>query len=157
MKNKRIILCGPSACGKTFIRDQFQKKNYKGDVSYTTRTKRQGEVHKKDYYFMTWDLFSKRCKEDFFFEYVTFGGNFYGTGKKEWAECDIFIMETNGIRNLPGIDRAESLVIYIDTPMLTRLNRMFQRNIGVFAIIKRLYTDYKAFKNFGNYDLKIQS
>ena len=38
--NKRIILCGPTCAGKTYIRDKFREKGYQIDVSYTSRQPR---------------------------------------------------------------------------------------------------------------------
>ena len=42
--NKRIILVGKAGAGKDYFKDFLIEKDYKPSVSYTTRSKRDGEV-----------------------------------------------------------------------------------------------------------------
>lgn len=157
MESKRMIYVGPTCCGKTFIKEKYTEKGYLPDVSYTSRPMRPGEQEGIDYNFKTKLEFEELLKDNFFFEHVKYNGNYYGTSNYDWKHHDIFIMETNGIASLSEKDRESSLIIYVATPLSTRLKRMVKRGWGLFTIIKRLYTDYKTFSNFKTYDLKIKS
>ena len=50
--NKRLIICGPTASGKTFLRKRLEDKGFKCDVSYTSREPRPGEVDGVHYHFI---------------------------------------------------------------------------------------------------------
>ena len=52
-------------------------------VSCTTRDPRPGEVDGTHYHFISMETFDKMLEEGEFIEYVQFGGNKYGTPKKE--------------------------------------------------------------------------
>ena len=79
-----IILCGPSACGKTevgkFLSLHF---NIKKAITNTTREKRIGEVDKVDYYFTSKEDFLKMKEEDLFVETTSYNNNYYGCLKSE--------------------------------------------------------------------------
>lgn len=81
---KPLIIVGPSGVGKGTLIDHLYKK-YPGkfgfSVSYTTRAPREGEVHGKNYYYVSKDEFKKMIKEDQFVEWFEVHGNFYGTSK----------------------------------------------------------------------------
>ena len=157
MKNKRIILCGKSASGKTFLKDKFKEKGYKVDVSYTSRNKRPGEIEGIDYYFLPKKDFEIAINHVLFYEYIQFNGNYYGTGIKEWVHSDVFIMEPSAINKLSKKDRKHSFIIYMDPSFLVRLFRMLKRKISILSIFKRLHIDYKLFKDFKNFDIKLKN
>ena len=48
-------------------------------VSHTTRTKRGGEVHGEDYFFVDQAEFQQMVEEGVFLEYAEVYGNYYGT------------------------------------------------------------------------------
>lgn len=155
--SKRIILCGPTASGKTFIRDKFREKGYQIDVSYTSREPRLGEVKLVDYIFISKEFFEEAISMNKFYEYVKYGDNYYGTGAEQWNECDIFIMETDGINKIKPEDRPNCLVIFVNTPTDTRIKRMKERNWDNDKIYERLLIDQKKFTDFVNFDIEISS
>jgi guanylate kinase len=155
--NKRVILVGPTASGKNFIKEKFGKKGFNLDVSYTSRNMRKGEKDGTDYYFISEKAFKNKIMLDLFYEWVQYGDNYYGTGLKEWEECDIFIMETDGINKIKLEDRKNSLVIYVNTPIGTRIERMKERGWNSKKIYERILVDQQKFKNFKNYDIEIIS
>ncbi|MFW6327092.1 MAG: guanylate kinase, partial [Bacteroidota bacterium] len=86
MKGKLIILSAPSGSGKTTILKYLLQKdlNLEFSVSATSRKKRTGEIHGKDYYFLSPDQFRKKIDNDEFLEYEeVYAGLFYGTLKSE--------------------------------------------------------------------------
>lgn len=80
-----FIISSPSGGGKgTLIREILKSvPNIGYSVSYTTREMRQGEVHGKDYFFVSPEEFKGKVKADEFLEFATVHGNFYGTSVKQ--------------------------------------------------------------------------
>ena len=85
-ENKLILFCGPSGSGKTSIVQHLLKEfsQLSFSVSATTRNKRNGEVHGKDYYFMTVNEFHERIRNDEFLEWEeVYESGYYGTLRSE--------------------------------------------------------------------------
>jgi len=157
MEHKRIILIGPAGGGKDFVRNKFREKGFKIDVSYTTRSPREGEQNGLDYKFISTEHFANMIDFDLFYEFVKHGEYYYGTGLNEWQECDVFIMETDGVKHITPQDRPNCLVIYVNTPFDTRLKRLRDRGWSDEKISDRVRVDQEKFKNFTNFDLQISS
>lgn len=157
MEHRRIILVGPTCAGKNYIRDKFEKKNYKVDVSYTSREPRPGEIDGKDYRFITRQNFQDRIRDHAFYEHVQYGDHYYGTGEWEWRYNEVFIMETDGVSKIDPVDRPNCLVIYVNTPLVIRTQRMRERGWDEKKIIERVRIDIKKFEDFKDYDIQISS
>jgi guanylate kinase len=156
MIGKRIILCGPTASGKTFLRDKLEQRGFHFDVSYTSREPREGEINGVHYNFISKNEFEEKIKDNEFYEYVKYNENYYGTGLNEWNSSDCFIMETDGIKHIKLEDRKNSFVIYLNPEEAIRMNRMAKfRNWNISQINERIKIDREKFKDFHNYDLLI--
>ena len=85
-----IIFSGPSGVGKDSIIKEILKKrpNFELSISCTTRAPRTGEVHGKDYYFLSVKEFQNMIDNDEMLEYAIYCDNFYGTPKTK-IENDI--------------------------------------------------------------------
>lgn len=152
--NKRIILVGPTCSGKTFLRKRFEERGFECDVSYTSREPRPGEKDGIHYHFIGKKQFEILKDGGFFYEWVEYNGNYYGTGQKEWDELPLFIMETDGIKHIKPEDRKSCFIIYLDPPPAERFERMREeREWDDHTIEKRLVTDGKKFDGFKDYDL----
>lgn len=83
MQNKLIVVSGPSGVGKGTIVKTLTKRrsDVVESVSCTTRAPRQGEVHGREYYFLSKAEFLRRVAENDFLEYDEHFGNYYGTPK----------------------------------------------------------------------------
>lgn len=81
MKGIFFIITSPSGGGKgTLIKEILRTmENISYSVSFTTRKMRQGEIHGKDYFFVSPDEFESLVKQGDFLEYASVHGNFYGT------------------------------------------------------------------------------
>ena len=79
-----IVLSSPSGAGKTSISKKLLKidKSISLSISCTTRPKRNGEIHKKDYFFLSNKQFSDLVKKNELLEYAEVFGFKYGTLKK---------------------------------------------------------------------------
>ncbi len=157
VKHKRIIFVGPSASGKTFIRNKFSEKGYKADISYTSRPIRYNETDGVDYFFISKEEFERMSKNNEFYEQTSYNGNYYGTSTEQWNTCDVFVMETDGLKTIKPEDRDDCVIIYVDTPIEKRIERMRERGWDEDVIMKRTKTDILKFYGFKNYDVKIYS
>ncbi len=80
-----LVLSGPSGSGKSSLYHAALPKlgGFEFSVSCTTREPREGEVHGKDYFFLSREEFRSRIAGNAFAEYAEVHGNFYGTLKSE--------------------------------------------------------------------------
>lgn len=87
-KGHLIVVSGPSGAGKTTLIERVLKEesNMLFSVSYTTRKKRENEVHGKDYYFTDEATFQRMIGNNGFLEWEPVHGYFYGTPIKEISE-----------------------------------------------------------------------
>lgn len=82
MKNKLIVLSGPSGVGKgTIVNKLLQKGGFALSVSCTTRPPRTGEADGVSYFFISREKFESDIKSGGFLEYSNHFDNYYGTPK----------------------------------------------------------------------------
>lgn len=136
--NKRggiYVISGPSGCGKSTVFDELQKRdsNIVHTVSVTTRAPRAGEKDGREYYFVCAEDFLSKVANDEFVEYVSYGGNYYGTLKSEIdrlvAENKkvVLVIEVNGAFNIKKY-YPESVAIFLLPPSMEELrNRITSR------------------------------
>ncbi|MSS26666.1 guanylate kinase [Desulfovibrio sp. PG-178-WT-4] len=76
-----LVLSAPSGAGKTTLIKRLLAEfpHFGYSVSCTTRRPRQGEVHGKDYFFLSREEFERCRAEQSFAEWAEVHGNFYGT------------------------------------------------------------------------------
>jgi len=83
---KAIVITGPSGSGKGNVVKKLLKRFdfFELSISATTREPGPGEIHGKDYYFISLDEFRKKIAEKAFLEYEeVYAGSFYGTFNEE--------------------------------------------------------------------------
>jgi guanylate kinase len=85
VKRRLVVLAAPSGAGKTTIARALVagRDDIEFSVSATTRAPREGELHGRDYYFVSRDEFSQRLNAGEFAEWAQYAGNWYGTLKAE--------------------------------------------------------------------------
>lgn len=154
-KHRRIVLVGKAASGKDHLRKKIESRGFKCAVSYTTRPQREGEVHGKDYYFISEDEAKVLIESGFFYEYVIFNGWIYGTSVTQFFSDDLFIMTPKGIHEIKPEDRLESFVIYLDIPSNVRIKRLNKRHMPGDSVKRRIEADELDFSDFTDYDLRI--
>jgi len=84
MSGSLFIVAAPSGAGKTSLVNALVDKqpDIQLSVSHTTRTKREGEVEAKDYFFISQDEFAQMRKKEMFLESATVFDHFYGTSSE---------------------------------------------------------------------------
>ncbi len=80
-----LVLSSPSGGGKTTIarRVLAARPDVGYSISATTRAMRPGEVHGKDYWFLSPEEFEARVMAGEFLEHATYNGRRYGTLRSE--------------------------------------------------------------------------
>lgn len=137
MENKFIgkffLIIGPSGVGKgsiiSAIKEEWENKNFIFPVTATTRIPREGEIHNKDYIFMTKKEFELGLTQDEFIEHaIVHNINYYGLPKKEvFAALErgdnvIRELDIQGLWNLQKIIPKDNLFsIFIMPPSIASL------------------------------------
>ena len=137
-KGKLIVFSAPSGAGKTtLVRHALDSiNNLKSSISCTTRDKREGEVHGKDYYFTSPEDFKAKIANDEFVEHEeVYHDNFYGTLKSEVDKITaegisvIFDIDVIGALNIKKLYGDECLTVFVNPPSLEILKeRLISRN-----------------------------
>ncbi|MBT8763575.1 guanylate kinase [Desulfohalobiaceae bacterium Ax17] len=107
-KGLLLVISAPSGTGKStlisMLRKDFPELNF--SISYTTRKPRPGEVHGRDYFFVSKDEFLRLKQKDFFAEWALVHSNFYGTPKEmtlralQQGQDLVFDIDVQGARQL---------------------------------------------------------
>ncbi len=85
---KSLIVIGPSGVGKGTIISQLLSKYsiFEFVVSFTTRKPRAGEIHGKDYYFISSEEFNERKDNNEMLENKKVFTNYYGTSTQSYFD-----------------------------------------------------------------------
>lgn len=146
-----IVIIGPGASGKDFLRKKFQDNKFQYFPSYTTRAPRPGEEDKKDYCFVTRLQFDEWSASDFWKETAEFGGQLYGTSRLQWqsgqTRDSVFIMSPRAMLHaFTEEERSKLIVIYLDIPERIRRERMEKRGFSKEKIQERIKNDTREFE-----------
>lgn len=119
MKGILFIISSTSGGGKgTLIKEILKSVPGIGySVSYTTRKRREGEVHGKDYFFVSDEEFKQLMNSDEFLEYAEVHGNLYGTSQKQVEK------ET---------DFGRDVILEIDVQGADSIKRKLPEAVGIF-------------------------
>jgi guanylate kinase len=140
-----LVLSGPSGVGKTTIVHELRKRyDSTFSVSATTRAPREGEVHGRDYWFVSRPDFQRMIEQDELLEHaLVFNRDHYGTPRKPVLEAiaqgrlAILDIDVQGglqvRRSMP-----EALMVFILPPDdATLLRRLRERGTDRDEVIER--------------------
>lgn len=115
------VIAAPSGTGKTTlvkaIVDSMPKVTV--SISHTTRTKRPGEMHGINYYFVDKAEFLRMIAHHDFLEHAVIFDNYYGTSKR-WVEDTL----------AKGID----VILEIDWQGHQQIKHLFPNSVGIFIL-----------------------
>ena len=135
MRNVLMVVPGPSGVGKgTLVKRLIkEREDVVESVSCTTREPRAGEVHGREYYFLSKEEFFRRIQEGDFLEYDEHFGNYYGTPKsfvKETLKEKSVILEIDVVGGfLAKKEFPECILLMVVPPSVEELKkRLIGRN-----------------------------
>ena len=143
-----FVLSSPSGAGKTSIARYIldKDKNIKLSVSLTTRKKRKNEKAGIDYDFISKDVFEKKIKNNFFLEWATVFGNYYGTSREkvqttlQEGNDVLFDIDWQGTQQLSDNKDFDLVTIFILPPSKTVLEKRLNNRAqdSKIEVIKRM-------------------
>ncbi|MDO8579918.1 MAG: guanylate kinase [Candidatus Omnitrophota bacterium] len=127
-RGKIIILSGPSGSGKTTLYQKIlASKKLSGRlircVSITTRSRRAGEKHGRDYFFISPKAFLFKKRSGHFLESQKVFGNYYGTPQK-------------GVKDL--LKEGKNVLLTIDVKGANVVRRKLPHAITIFVKVPSL-------------------
>lgn len=160
-----LVLTGKTASGKDTVLAKLcqQYPDLRKIITTTSRKIREGEQNGVDYYFITEEDFKKKIDKGDFVEFVEYGGNLYGTEKKELEvalnQNSIWKIDPSGAGKVRDIIKDKKvLVIYITSPEDVILQRLKERNLSEDEIDSRMADDEAFFQEFQDkYDYIIEN
>ncbi len=162
-RGRLYVISGPSGTGKgTICKEILKDIGNEFSVSMTTREPREGELHGREYFFVSHEEFTENISKNNFLEYATVFDNYYGTPK------DIVLKKLDKGRNvILDIDvqgglqvreaMPEAVLIFLLPPSLAELRRRLE-NRGTETpekIEKRLSKAVDEIKFIGEYDYMV--
>lgn len=157
-----LIISSPSGAGKSTIARMLLASDDQIDlsVSATTRPMRPGEVHGKDYFFISDDEFKRWVDDGEFFEWAHVFGNRYGTPKSpvkralEAGHDVLFDVDWQGAQQLHQKMRDDIVRVFILPPSLAELEqRLRSRATDTDEVItSRMSRAVSEIDHWGSYD-----
>ena len=164
-KGAILVLSGPSGAGKSTIINGSADEigDFYFSISTTTRQPREGEVHGRDYYFVTKEEFEEDIKSGNFLEYATVHGNYYGTSllpvnsALDEGKLVIFDIDVQGHRLVRAKMSDITTSAFITPPSLSALeNRLRARSTDdESVIVGRIDNAKDEIKAVDEYDFTI--
>ncbi len=157
-----LVLTGKTASGKDTVIVKLLKRfpDFKKILTTTSRLPRTGEKAGMDYNFVSEAEFNEKINKGEFVEYVRYGGNFYGTEKKQLEGTHlIWKIDPSRAGHVKDLTRDfKTLVIYLTVDDEIVMQRLKQRNLSQEEIEKRMQDDEKLWdEHKDNYDFIIEN
>lgn len=154
------VISGFSGVGKgTIVKKLVAEEDYALSISATSRAPREGEVHGREYFFLTRDEFHSMIESDGLIEWAEYVNNFYGTPREyveeRLAEGKDVILEIEPQGALKIKEKyPEAVLIFIVPPNAKELeNRLIGRGTEeVDTIKKRLKRAAEETEYIDNYE-----
>lgn len=141
--NKPLFLfVGKSASGKTTIANMLEFEGYSQISSYTTRPPRFD--NEKGHTFITNEEYKKL---ENIMAFTLYNGYKYCTTLEQVQSADIYVVDCPGVSTLLdnySLINRDIEIIYFDTTVYTRIQRMLSRGDSDTHIVGRLLNDEKS-------------
>jgi len=139
-----LIISGPSGVGKGTVCSAVLAKSPETvySVSATTRSPREGEVHGKNYFFLSKEEFLRRREQGDFLEWAEVFGNYYGTPASE-----VYAM----------LEAGKNVILEIDTQGALQVMKVCPWGISIFILPPSFDELKKRIKGRGTESEKAQN
>lgn len=117
-----IVISGPSGVGKdTIARRLIDRRpdSFYFVVTATTRKPRPGEVHGKDYFFLSTDEFARMIDEDELLEYALVYNDYKGVPKRQIREA---------------LDSGRDVIMRVDPQGAATIRKLIPNAVTIFLI-----------------------
>jgi len=119
-KGLLFVVSGPSGAGKgTICRELLNQIDVDLSISMTTRSPRPGEVHGKNYYFVSQEEFLRTRDEGGLLEHAFVYGNYYGTPRQ---------------MVLDKLESGRDVVLEIDIQGALKIRESYSKGIFIFIL-----------------------
>jgi guanylate kinase len=130
-----FILSSPSGAGKTTLADRLLTKDGEMtlSISATTRTRRPGEVHGEDYFFVSEKEFFRMRDNGEFLEWANVFGHYYGTPRSlvedtlRQGKDALFDIDWQGAQQLDEVAGEDVVKVFILPPSREELERRLRQ------------------------------
>jgi guanylate kinase len=157
-----VVVSGFSGAGKGTIMKRLLEDysdSYALSISATTRSPRPGEIHGREYFFVSKAEFEKMIEEDALIEYAQYVNNYYGTPKDyvfrqlEAGRDVILEIEIQGALKVKEA-YPDTLLMFVSPPSAGELkDRLVNRGTEDIATIEsRLNRAWQEAQGVENYD-----
>lgn len=160
-----FVLSSPSGAGKTTLSRQLltREAGISMSVSVTTREKRPGEEHGKDYYFIGRKEFDTMVAEKALLEHAEVFGNCYGTPRPyveehlRHGEDVLFDIDWQGTKQLRATAPEDLVSVFILPPSIEELERRLHARAQDSAevVAKRMAKAVSEISHWTEYDYVI--
>lgn len=160
-----FVLSSPSGAGKTTLSRELlaRESGISMSISVTTRPKRPGEIHGKDYYFIHRPEFDALVDNNDLLEHAEVFGNCYGTPRKyveehlQSGEDVLFDIDWQGTKQLRATAPDDLVSVFILPPSIQELERrLFSRAQDSAEVVeKRMAKAISEISHWTEYDYVI--
>jgi guanylate kinase len=164
---KIVVIVAPSGTGKSTLIKRLREAlpQLKESVSFTSRPKRQGEIHGKNYFFISEEEFKQQIKEQQFLEWALVHSNFYGTSKAfvektlHAGETLLFDLDVQGADSFKRFFQDKAFIIFIEPPSVDELSkRLYERATETEEVIQeRLKNAKKELERKKDFDALVMN
>ncbi len=118
---KLYIISAPSGAGKTSLvkRLTIELDDLVVSVSHTTRRQRPGEIHGRDYFFVSEEAFQTMLDRQDFLEYARVFDNYYGTARQTVTE---------------NLHAGKDVILEIDWQGAQQIRKMLPACLSIFIL-----------------------
>lgn len=163
-----FVVSGPSGSGKTtlirMLLSAQRKTEIVRSVSLTTRPRRTGERHGRDYFFITEKDFFERRAAKKILEWTRYLGYYYATSKEfvEKALCEgrhvVLCLDYRGVKQIRKAFGRHAVSVFIRPPSIQELERRIRsrcRRTRAQEIRKRIASAKKEMALAVRYDYQV--
>ncbi|MEO0996487.1 MAG: guanylate kinase [Pseudomonadota bacterium] len=151
-KGRLIVISAPSGAGKTTLVKALLRRNprFVFSISYTTRPPRAGEVHGRDYLFVSHEQFAELRAAGELLESAEVFDNHYGTSRSQVVETlasgrhVILEIDWQGARQVRAAMPAAVSIFILPPSVASLRERLTRRRTDSAAVIERRLRDSLA-------------